>query len=155
MRIELHEIGRMSTQNGFEIRLAPRYAPGLDGMKGFSHILVVWYADQAPAWDDAHLTQKKPYRLAPNRLGIFTTRSPFRPNSVCVSLAAISSLDEEQGIIGLEWIDLEDGTPIIDIKPYFPSSDRIRDVHLPKWCSHWPSCYEESGSFPWDEEFLF
>jgi len=137
------------------VELDPVYAGGLLGLDGFSHVLIVWYADKMPAWDASALRIKKPYRLAPESLGIFATRSPYRPNGICVSAAAISSIDAKKGIVNLWWTDAEDGTPVLDLKPYHPSSDIVRDCAVPAWCAHWPKCQEESGEFAWDKEFLF
>jgi tRNA-Thr(GGU) m(6)t(6)A37 methyltransferase TsaA len=155
MNITLTPIGTMRAKNSHAVELLPAYARGLAGLTGFSHALIVWYADRSPAWEDQYLTIVKPYRLAPEKLGIFATRAPYRPNPICVSVAEIASIDVSRGRIAFTWADPEDGSPILDIKPYHPSSDRIRDAKTPDWCAHWPACYEESGSFAWDGEFLF
>jgi tRNA (Thr-GGU) A37 N-methylase len=63
-------------------------------------------------------------------------------------------VDVEKGLIVVPWIDAEDGTPILDIKPYHPSTDRIREVKMPRWCQHWPQWYEDSGEFDWSAEFV-
>jgi len=44
---------------------------------------------------------------------------------------------------------------VIDIKPYHPAVDRVKNVSTPSWCSHWPQWYEESGDFNWTDEFNF
>jgi len=155
MSIEMRPIGTVSTGQGFRVLIDKEFAPGLLGLEGFSHVMILWHADKVPAWDNTYLTADKPYRKAPDKLGIFATRSPYRPNSVCVSIAQVCGVDRKKGVLELTWVDAEDGSPVIDIKPYHPSSDRIRDAKLPDWCSHWPSCYEVSGDFPWDKEFLF
>lgn len=155
MKIEMNAIGVVKAGKTFAVELNPEYTSGLLGLDGFSHVIVVWYAHRGRPRGPAPLQIDKPYRLAPNKLGVFATRSPNRPNSVCVSVAAVSSLDMENGIIGLTWIDAADGTPVVDIKPYHPSSDRVRDVKRPAWCAAWPACHEDSATFPWDKEFLF
>jgi len=149
------EIGYVVAGKDVVIQMLPEYAQGLTGLKGFSHLMVLWYPHKANTGEEAPILVEKPYRLAPEALGIFATRSPLRPNSICVSIATVASVDESQGTIGLWWIDAEDGTPVLDIKPYHPSSDRVRDVTLPAWCASWPGYYEESGDFAWDKEFLF
>ena len=155
MEITCRSIGKVQAGKEFAVQLDSGYTPGLAGLKGFTHVLVVWYADKMPPWDSAFLLVDKPYRLAPEKLGVFATRSPFRPNGICVSVAEVSQIDEKKGRVTFNWIDAEDGTPVIDLKPYHPSSDRIRDAKTPSWSAHWPACYEESGSFAWDKEFLF
>ena len=155
MEIQCRSIGKVRAGKSFAIELEADLAPGLLGLKGFSHVLVIWYANQAPPWDNQHVQLDKPYRLAPEKLGVFATRSPYRPNSLCVSVAAVSSVDVAKGLIKLWWIDAADGTPVLDVKPYQPCTDTVGKVKLPEWCAHWPVCYEDSARFPWDKEFLF
>jgi tRNA-Thr(GGU) m(6)t(6)A37 methyltransferase TsaA len=155
MKLSLTEIGKISAGTSFAVELDAEYAAGLAGLKGFSHIMIVWYANKAPKWSGESLVITKPYRLAPDKLGVFATRTPVRPNPICVSVAAVSSIDEKKGIVNLWWTDAEDGTPVLDIKPYHPSSEIARDSKRPSWCAKWPSCLEDSASFAWDKEFLF
>ena len=54
-----------------------------------------------------------------------------------------------------DMIDANDGTPVLDIKPYTPSSDRIEAPGVPEWCSHWPKSLEQSENFDWGNEFNF
>lgn len=88
-------------------------------------------------------------------MGVFALRSPERPNPIAVSNADIAYVDEENGVVGLYYIDAFDGTQVIDLKPYTPSIDRIANPETPQWCSHWPKFYEESGDFDWEAEFNF
>jgi len=59
------------------------------------------------------------------------------------------------GIIYLEYFDAFTGTPILDIKPYIPSADKVENPKVPSWCEHWPKNYETSGDFDWKKEFNF
>lgn len=95
---------------------------------------------------------KKPYKTAPETLGIFATRSPARPNPIAVSITTILEINHKEGIITVPWIDAAPDTPIIDLKPYHPSLDRVKNVTMPKWCSHWPKWYEDSANFDWENE---
>lgn len=52
-------------------------------------------------------------------------------------------------------LDADDNTPVLDIKPYTPSLDRVESPGVPEWCRHWPKSIEESGDFPWEGEFNF
>lgn len=96
------------------------------------------------------LTEKSPYKDSPDILGTFATRSPERPNPIALTCAFITYLDFEKGIIGLAFIDAEDGTPVIDIKPYTPSLDRVENPIVPDWCAGWPKNVETSGAIPPD-----
>ena len=155
MDIAIREIGTISLGPEPHITLNAEFAPGLDGLEGFSHVQVLWYAHEVLAWDAANLTIPQPYRLAPASLGVFATRSEQRPNPLLLSVVQVLGIDVESGTISVPWIDAEEGSPVLDIKPYHPAIDRIRDVELPTWCRHWPSSAEESGEFPWHEEFMF
>lgn len=150
-----NSIGKVVGGESPSIEVDPEYIAGLTGLQGFSHLIVLWCADKVATWSSAGLLIDKPYRLAPPKLGVFATRSPFRPNNICVSVATIASIDEKKGLVKLWWIDAEDGTPIIDMKPYHPSLDKVRDVRTPEWCSAWPDCLENSAGFAWEKEFLF
>ena len=86
-------------------------------------------------------------------LGTFATRSPERPNPIALSCAGVTYLKE--GRIGLDYLDAEAGSPVLDLKPYIPSLDRVEAPGVPDWCSHWPSSVETSGDFDWGAEFRF
>ena len=102
-----------------------RNADALRGLEGFSHVWLIWVFDQAirETWSPT----VRPPRLGGNtRLGVFATRSPFRPNPIalsCVKLAGIEQTAEHGTVLRLRGADLMDGTPILDIKPYIPYAD--------------------------------
>ena len=87
-------------------------------------------------------------------MGVFATRSPLRLNPIALTTVSILKIDHDRGIIHIPYIDAENGTPIIDLKSYHPSIDRIKDVSVPEWCSHWPKWYEDSADFDWESEFV-
>ncbi len=102
-----------------------RVPDALRGLEGFSHLWLIWEFSQArrEGWSPT----VRPPRLGGNkRLGVFATRSPFRPNPLglsCVRLLEIRQ-DREQGpVLVVSGADLLDGTPIYDIKPYLPYAD--------------------------------
>lgn len=64
-------------------------------------------------------------------------------------------IDIQNGIIGLGYIDANNGSPVLDLKPYTPSLDRVEMPRVPVWCAHWPACAEQSGEFDWEGEFNF
>ncbi|MEO3947723.1 SAM-dependent methyltransferase [Gorillibacterium sp. CAU 1737] len=142
--------------NGSRVELAPAYLPALTGLEGFSHILVFWWFDQCdhPA-ARSKLLESSPYHSSPELLGTFATRSPERPNPIALSCAAVRRLDGKRGIIEMDYLDAEDGSPVLDIKPYTPSLDRVEHPAVPAWCSEWPSSIEASGEFDWSKVFTF
>lgn len=155
--LEVNPIGKITTTGeSFFIELTPKYIPALQGLEGFSHLAVLWWFSDFDS-DEARqvLEAPKPYKKSPDVLGIFATRSPIRPNPIALSTAEIISIDHDTGRIQLAYIDANDQTPLLDIKPYTPSIDRVENPKVPDWCCHWPGNIETSGDFPWEEEFNF
>lgn len=153
-KMEVHPIGRIEEdENGTRIVLEPAYGPALRGLQGYSHVQVVWWFDRTEG--TSGLIERKPYAKGPDELGVFATRSPMRPNPIAVSNVDIAYVDEEGAVVGLYYIDAYPGSPVLDLKPYTPSIDRIESPSTPDWCSHWPKSYEESESFDWEAEFNF
>lgn len=147
-------IGRaLQTADGPVIEMAPAYRPGLAGLEGFRWIVVQWFADQAGQVGEPSLILSSPYRHGPDKLGVFATRAPLRPNPLCVSVAALLSVEANAGIVRLGWIDCDDGTPVLDIKPYQASLDRVERPEPPAWCAAWPKSVETAGSFDWSSVF--
>ncbi len=102
-----------------------RNADALRGLEDFSHLWIIWQFSKAVRNDWSPTV--RPPRLGGNtRLGVFATRSPFRPNEIGLSSVRIESIEEttDHGtVIHVTGADLMDGTPIFDIKPYIPYSD--------------------------------
>ncbi len=94
------------------------YRAGLAGLEGCAHVIVLTWLHRAPR----NLIVQKP-RHASEAKGVFALRSPARPNPVGLHVARLLSLDIAAGRLGLEAIDVLDGTPLIDIKPYLVSAD--------------------------------
>lgn len=155
--IEVGSVGRVhATTAGWTIEIRPEYRSALLGLDGFSHIQVLfWLHLHDTAEMRRTVTCDKPYKKAPDVLGVFATRSDYRPNAIGLSVCPVKSVDTEKGIVEMYYIDAEDGSPVIDIKPYHPAVDRVRSITTPSWCSHWPQWYEDSGSFDWASEFNF
>lgn len=102
----------------------------LRGLEGFSHLWLIWQFSEAvrTQWSPT----VRPPRLGGNtRMGVFATRSPFRPNSLalsCVRLLGLEEAKEYGTVIRVSGADLMDGTPIFDIKPYIPYADSYPDA---------------------------
>ena len=154
--MELKQIGKIKIKNNNYIaKIDEKYSKALEGLDKFSHCIVLWWADKCDNPNARKILNcKKPYTKGPETLGIFSTRSPARPNPIATSVVRILSINED-GSIKLPYIDADDNSPIIDIKPYQPCSDMVRNLQLPQWCSHWPRSVEESADFNWEEEFNF
>ncbi len=156
-RFTLTPIGRIALQEeGMFIRLEPQYITALAGLEGFSHIQVLWWFHEFESPDyRGVLNTPQPYRNAPEQMGIFATRSPIRPNPIALTAVEVLHVDYGTGVIRIAYIDAHDGSPVLDIKPYTPSLDRVLTPRVPAWCAHWPKSMEESGAFDWSAEFNF
>jgi len=150
-------IGYVRISNGnTRLEILKDFTPALEGLEGFSHLIAVFWCHLTDTKEDrSQLVCDKPYTKGPDRVGVFATRSESRPNPICITPVQVIKLDTSTGMINIPFIDVEDGTPIIDIKPYHPCIDRIQEVSTPKWCAHWPKWYEDSASFDWESEFNF
>ncbi|WED22469.1 tRNA (N6-threonylcarbamoyladenosine(37)-N6)-methyltransferase TrmO [Vibrio sp. JC009] len=96
------------------------------GLEEFSHLWLLFLFDQnlQAGWTPT----VRPPRLGGNeRVGVFATRSPFRPNGIGMSAVELKGISQKDGQVSLELgsVDLVDGTPVVDIKPYIPYSDSI------------------------------
>lgn len=103
------------------LELRPEFEPGLADIEGFSHLYVIWVFDRA---DGFSLTATPPTDNRPH--GVFATRSPRRPNPI--GLTVVELLGREGARLRVRGVDMLDGSPILDIKPYLSSipADRIR-----------------------------
>lgn len=109
------------------LTLDPAYREGLAGLENYSHIHILTWLHHSPR----NLIVQKP-RHAPEAKGVFALRSPARPNPVGLHTARIVRIDRGAGTIELDAIDVLDSTPVLDIKPYFPSVDAIADAAIPQ-----------------------
>lgn len=115
-----------------DVVFAPEFRnpDALRGLEGFSHLWLIWVFDRAARaqWSPT----VRPPRLGGNaRLGVFATRSPFRPNPVGLSVVELAGIEEtaDRGpVLHIRGADLMDGTPVLDIKPYLPYADCIPEA---------------------------
>lgn len=115
----------------------------INGLKGFSHIKILWWFDKFDKKNYRKITEcNPPYENAP-RTGIFASRSPVRPNPIAMTAAKIESIDLMNKRIKISPIDAFDNTPIINIIPYIPVYDRVREYKVPEWLKHWPEWVDD------------
>ncbi|MDX8435142.1 tRNA (N6-threonylcarbamoyladenosine(37)-N6)-methyltransferase TrmO [Mesorhizobium abyssinicae] len=105
------------------LTIDPAYREGLAGLDRASHVIILSWFDQAPR----NLIVQKP-RHAAEPKGVFSLRSPARPNPIGLHVAKLVALDIEAGRLDLDAIDVLDGTPVIDVKPYFASTDAFAEA---------------------------
>ena len=106
-----------------------RNADALRGLEGFSHLWLIWIFSENIR-DTWHPTVRPPRLGGNTRLGVFATRSSFRPNPIAMSCVKIEEIrtGKEGPEIVVSGADLMDGTPIVDIKPYLPYADSVPDA---------------------------
>jgi tRNA-Thr(GGU) m(6)t(6)A37 methyltransferase TsaA len=96
------------------LKVLPEFEPGLLDVEGFSHLFVIWAFDRTTGFD---LTACPPSDNRPH--GVFATRSPRRPNPIGLTVVQLLGRDHER--LQVRGVDMLDGTPILDIKPYLSS----------------------------------
>jgi tRNA-Thr(GGU) m(6)t(6)A37 methyltransferase TsaA len=105
------------------VELDPRWAEGLQGLETVTHVLLLYWMDQARR----DLVLQWPRHYAEHR-GTFALRSPARPNPIAVSVARLINIDGNKlSVVG---VDCLDDTPLLDIKPYFASTDSVPDARV-------------------------
>ena len=154
---QVSPIGKISVmEDGTFIELEPKYIPALQALEGFSHLCVLWWFSDFDNDDMRNILETpQPYKKAPDVMGIFATRSPVRPNPIALTTVQIIDIDHKKGANKIAYIDANGGSPVLDIKPYTPSLDRVEAPGVPEWCQHWPVSMEQSGTFDWENEFNF
>jgi len=147
---QLYPIGyvRVSVEKQrYILQIDEVYRAALKEMEQFSHVMVFWWADKMDTQEHRSiLTTELPYASGVEA-GVFACRSEFRPNPIAVTIMMILDVDIENGIVVLPWIDAFDDTPIVDLKPYIPVSDRIRDYKVAEWLADWPEWMENAAEY--------
>ncbi len=110
----------------------------------FSHAIVLWWIDGKDTPDiRKNILARPPKNKGPIPSGVFSCRSPSRPNPIGHTIVRIISLDEQNKRIIIDHMDANDGTPLIDIKPYLPSSDRVDKAEVAPWFEDLEKRYSE------------
>lgn len=107
------------------IEVYPQYALGLRDLEGFSHVILLYHFHLAKSGS----LLVKPF-LDDQKHGVFATRSPSRPNSIGISVVQLNNVDDNT--LHIQDVDILDGTPLLDIKPYVPKFDH-RDAYKIGW----------------------
>lgn len=113
------------------IIIRPELAPALDGLEGYSHIIVVFWMHQVPA--DAGTAMQVCPRGDPRYplQGVLAIRTQNRPNPIGV--AVVPLVARRGNVLRVRGLDAIDGTPVLDVKPYIPHYDSIANARVPKW----------------------
>jgi tRNA-Thr(GGU) m(6)t(6)A37 methyltransferase TsaA len=131
-------------EKGIELAIDKPYRVALNGLDGFSHAQVLWWFDRFDSVEHRSTTTLDPPFPAPT-LGVFALKSPMRPNPIGLSTVRVLDADTAAGIIRVPRIDAFDGTPVLDIKAYMPSFDRVAEPEIPEWAASWPDFMPDDG----------
>ena len=103
------------------IEIFPKYQKGIKDLEGFSHIVLLYFLHKSSGYD----MEVIPF-LDTVKRGLFSTRAPRRPNAIGLSVVRLTKI--VAGIIHIQNVDMLDGTPLLDIKPYFPEFESGEDI---------------------------
>ncbi|MCL2150392.1 MAG: tRNA (N6-threonylcarbamoyladenosine(37)-N6)-methyltransferase TrmO [Dehalococcoidia bacterium] len=114
-----------------EIIIAHPLALGLAGLERYSHIIVIYWAHQAT--DPLDMALRVHYRGNPKLpiVGVFASRSPYRPNPLGQKVAELLEITSD--VLRVRGLDALDGTPVLDIKPFIPDYDAPEGATAPRW----------------------
>jgi len=137
-RAEVRFIGQVeSVGDTSTVLVYPEFCPGLLGVEGFSHLIVLYWMHLR---DDER--NRGALRVTPRRhegsplTGVFACRSPSRPNPIGLTVVKLEVVDGCR--LKVSGLDALEGTPIVDIKPYSPRGDAVPDARTPEWALHSP-----------------
>ena len=111
-----------------EIILDKKFTQALKGIGGYSHIIVVYWMDKVKDYVIQHRPQGNPEVPI---VGIFACRCPARPNPI--GITTVKLISRQGNKIKVKGLDVLDGTPILDIKPYWPQYDKVIKEKIPNW----------------------
>ncbi len=113
-----------------DIILREDLTDALSGIEGYSHIIVVFTFDKVPESELRERVRPRGGARIPEQ-GVLATRSQLRPSPIGMSVVKL--LKRRRNILRVEGLDAIDGTPVLDIKPYFPNYDAVPDADIPEW----------------------
>ena len=111
-----------------EIIVDEKFKEALDGIDDYSHVIIVYWMDKVKDYVIKHQPQGNPNVPI---VGIFARRCPARPNPIAIT--TVKLLEHNGNKIKVKGLDVIDGTPVIDIKPYWPQYDKVENGKVPSW----------------------
>lgn len=144
--MQINPVGKVVRHDSrIEVQIDTPYRAALKGLDTFSHVIVFWWAERfdEPQYREM-LVVPLPYAEG-REAGVFACRAPLRPNLLMSTVCRILDVDEAGGIVGIQNIDAFDGTMVLDLKPYFPVTDRVKDAHISPFLQGWGDWLPEEG----------
>ena len=131
--IKLVPIGTVEREEGKTyLVLQERFAEGLLGLDGFSHVVVLYWFDKNDTPQKRGILRVRPRENPQNPLtGVFACRAPVRPNLIGLSVAKIVAVENNK--VQVAAIDAFDHTPIVDLKPFIPTDNPTQGIRVPDW----------------------
>ncbi|HEY0320505.1 MAG TPA: tRNA (N6-threonylcarbamoyladenosine(37)-N6)-methyltransferase TrmO [Pyrinomonadaceae bacterium] len=114
-----------------EIHLNPTYVSGLRGIEAFSHLVIIFFMHQSSFDPATDLVRRPRGRLDMPLVGIFAQRAKHRPAPIGITTVELIGI--KGNVLRVKGLDAIDGTPVLDIKPYFKAFDHIEDAVMPAW----------------------
>lgn len=143
---QIYPIGYIRrSEDVINLEILEPFRPALKQLDHFSHVMVFWWADKHDNKKSRSATQCEPPYAKGIVTGVFATRAEYRPNPIAMTTCEILKVDEVKGTVQIANIDAYDGTPIIDLKAYFPVCDRVKVAEIPEWLSDWPEWMPKEG----------
>lgn len=113
------------------IVIDPKLQNGLAGLADFSHIIVVYYLHEANFVPGQHIVRRPQGREDMPMVGILSQRAKDRPNPI--GITSVKLVQAQENIVTVQGLDAISGTPVLDIKPYYPVYDAKKDAAVPQW----------------------
>jgi len=114
-----------------EVVIAPQLVEALDGIDGFSHILIIFYLHQVDEGRHSLLKVHPENKEELPLVGVFATRSPVRPNPIGITVVKL--LERQENVLKVLGLDAYDGTPVLDVKPYLRRGDLVEEATMTDW----------------------
>ena len=141
MKIEMEAIGYVTNEvkdkkdvawgkDTSSIVLNEEYISGLKGLEDFSHVIILYHLDKAKYEKDKHLQRRPQNREDMPLVGIFSQRGKDKPNRIGMTSVEIVSVSDDTLVV--KGLDAVDGSPVLDIKPYYPVYDK-KEAVVPEW----------------------
>ena len=145
MTYTINPIGTVQKKDSkIYLEINPEFWVATTHLDLFSHAIVLWWIDGKDTPDIRKtILSNPPENKGPDPSGVFSCRSPARPNPIGHTIVRIISLDEQNKRIEIDHMDANGGTPLIDIKPYLPSSDRVDSAEVAPWFKDLEKRYTE------------
>jgi tRNA-Thr(GGU) m(6)t(6)A37 methyltransferase TsaA len=135
MEYTIHPIGHVEkSADGFYLVINPEFWEATVHVDLFSHLIVLWWIHERDTKEDrGTLLSNPPRGKGKEPSGAFSCRTPLRPNPIGHTIVKLESVEIERKRLKIDHMDAKDGSPIVDIKPYLPSSDKVDDAKVAPW----------------------